>query len=102
MTSAKKGVRLEGLKMTGESLQIETIYRSKTGSNVDQMNTLISAMRKSNEGKRVGVLPKDVFGGEFYEEWQATLKRTDLEQVDIQLGVATVLAVKDDMGLVSF
>ena len=102
LTSAKKATLLEGLRMPNESLQIETIQRSKTNSNSEQINTLISTIKHSNEGKRIGVLPKDIFGGEFYEEWQAMLKRTTLEQVDIQHGIGIVLAVKDEMALVGF
>ena len=53
---------------------------------------------------KIGTLPKDKMSGKFVQEWQKVLAgaEADLKEVDVALGVSTLLAVKDSEELVSF
>jgi len=53
---------------------------------------------------KVGTLPKDKMTGKFVQEWQKVLAgaEADLKEVDVALGVSTLLAVKDSEELVGF
>jgi hypothetical protein len=51
---------------------------------------------------KVGTLPKDKMAGKFVTEWQGVLSSSgaDIKEVDVALGVSTLLAAKDSEELV--
>lgn len=80
-------------------IPIETIERPKAGGNRAQMEQLLTSIQKSYSGKRIGVLTKDVFSGEFYTEWNNLLKGNELQSVDVAIGISVSLSIKDEASL---
>lgn len=57
---------------------------------------LIKAMKESKAGKTLGVFPKDEYTDEFCESWKAALKGEEFEKVDISVGIAYIIAPKEE------
>lgn len=57
-------------------------------------------MKKSKNGKTIGVFAKDSFPGEFCELWKKALKDASFETVDIGASIAYILAPKEESELV--
>lgn len=53
-------------------------------------------MKGSKGGKTLGVFPKDEYTDEFCESWKVALKEEDFEKVDISVGIAYILAPKEE------
>lgn len=51
-------------------------------------------------GSHCGNLTKEQHTGDFYTAWDAALKASELKLVDLNAGIASVLAVKDENEIV--
>ncbi|KAJ3107159.1 FACT complex subunit spt16 [Phlyctochytrium bullatum] len=94
---------LAGLKDSKalESIPVEFLIRGKDENvNKGHFATLVAYLRESGEGKKVGVLLKDKVFGKFVKEWREVMGSSQLEEVDVTPGIATVLSVKDADDLV--
>ncbi|KAI9144721.1 FACT complex component Spt16 [Paraphysoderma sedebokerense] len=95
--STKKASYLEQLK--GGSVDVEILRRSKDEeANAKTLDQLISFISSSGEGKKLGVFPKDKYGGKLITEWKSALEKSgkDFEEVDATVGVAVIMSVKDE------
>lgn len=100
VTTKKKAAYLEPLK--GGKTPVEVLVRGKDpAENAKQFEKCLDIIK--NAGKKVGVLPKDVQGGPFAEEWKKVYGdiSKDVEEVDAAVTISTAaLSVKDEKELV--
>ncbi|KAI9199412.1 FACT complex subunit-domain-containing protein [Polychytrium aggregatum] len=99
LCGAKKANYLEPLKQYERGVPLEIFIRGKeAGSNLEGFQKLFEVMAGSKAGKRIGVLTKDQYSSKFYTEWKEALGNapTKFEQVDISVGIGSVLAIKDE------
>ncbi|BGP43975.1 FACT complex subunit spt16 [Rhodotorula kratochvilovae] len=76
-------------------VKVEILTRGKDeGENKKLFEQIIDTI---GEGNKVGTLPKDKMAGKFVNEWAGVLAGSgkDLKEVDVAMGVSTLLAVKD-------
>ncbi|GAA6022046.1 hypothetical protein JCM10207_001030 [Rhodosporidiobolus poonsookiae] len=97
VVSASKAKLLQPiLKAEGDKkVEVEILTRSKDeAENKKLFEKIIEVI---GEGNKIGTLPKDKMSGKFVTEWQGVLQGSgaDLKEVDVALGVSTLLAVKD-------
>ncbi|GAA5853260.1 hypothetical protein JCM9279_006278 [Rhodotorula babjevae] len=76
-------------------VKVEILTRSK--DEAENKKLFEQVIDTIGEGKKVGTLPKDKMVGKFVNEWNAVLAGSgkDIKEVDVALGVSTLLAVKD-------
>ncbi|GAA6024570.1 hypothetical protein JCM11491_002703 [Sporobolomyces phaffii] len=98
VVSASKAKLLQPIAKSpsgSDSVEVEILTRSKDeAENKKQFERIIEIV---GNGNKVGTLPKDKMAGKFVQEWQKVLAaaEADLKEVDVALGVSTLLAVKD-------
>ncbi|GAA5845081.1 hypothetical protein JCM5353_007425 [Sporobolomyces roseus] len=97
VVSASKAKLLQPITSSSGSdkVEVEILTRSKDeAENKKQFEKIIEII---GNGNKVGTLPKDKMTGKFVQEWQKVLAgaEADLKEVDVALGVSTLLAVKD-------
>ncbi|EPZ34080.1 FACT complex subunit Spt16p/Cdc68p domain-containing protein [Rozella allomycis CSF55] len=100
LTSQKKASYLEPLvvKMSEKQIPVVLLKRAKDGSNEEEIfEEFVGYVKKSRNGRVVGMLNKDVFSGRVYGKCVEKMK--EFERVDVTFGISTVLAVKDEEGL---
>ncbi|GAA5820245.1 hypothetical protein JCM10212_000770 [Sporobolomyces blumeae] len=76
-------------------VEVEILTRSKDDAeNKKLFERIIEII---GNGNKVGTLPKDKMVGKFVQEWQRVVEGAgaDFKEVDVSLGVSTLLAVKD-------
>ncbi|KAL1917850.1 uncharacterized protein VTP21DRAFT_3684 [Calcarisporiella thermophila] len=100
VTSQNKASLLNGLRQGDNQVPIEILVRGKDEEqNKKQFKeSIIQVIKKSNKGKRLGILPKDKFDGKIVNEWKDAFSEAGagIEEVDVSGGIAAVLAVKDE------
>ncbi|GAA5890025.1 hypothetical protein JCM5296_004746 [Sporobolomyces johnsonii] len=76
-------------------VEVELLTRSK--DEAENKKLFEQIIKTIGDGNKVGTLPKDKMAGKFVQEWQTVLAGSgaDLKEVDVAMGVSTVLAVKD-------
>ncbi|KAG5439124.1 hypothetical protein PCANB_001423 [Pneumocystis canis] len=95
LTSDKKATILEMLREDLQCFPITVFRRSKQPTeSAEVLKKIVSVME--NAGKRVGILAKDVFKGKFSDEWRSVYRSEAFEEVDVSMGIAMVMAVKED------
>ncbi|KAJ3213204.1 FACT complex subunit spt16 [Clydaea vesicula] len=98
VSSQKKGAILEQLIKEGSSLQIQVLKRSKDETENKAIFKQVLELMNATDSKNVGIFPKDKFNGKFITEWTNAREEyeTKFKDVDVSVGVANVLAVKDE------
>ncbi|GIL93381.1 hypothetical protein Vretifemale_20793, partial [Volvox reticuliferus] len=100
LTSQKKASLLQPLVdacSRGEagSLQMELLVKPKAEDGSAQCAQLLDAARAAEADPVVGHLPKDKHTGKLHEVWVAALGASGMSTVDINSGIADLLAIKD-------
>ena len=75
------------------------INREKTDTDKAYLKEAIELIKKSKNGKRIGVFPKDKYDGDFFVDWNKSVEQAGLEKVDASVLISSVLAVKDEAEL---
>ncbi|KAK2708854.1 hypothetical protein QYM36_014471, partial [Artemia franciscana] len=76
--------------------QIKLYGRDKNDKDKANFEKLVSIIMKSKKGKTVGLFPKEKFPGEFTDAWREALKKVNVEQVDIGVSMAYLMASKEE------
>ncbi|XP_064546218.1 FACT complex subunit spt16 isoform X2 [Drosophila montana] len=98
LTSKKK---IEFLKqaqnITEEGVpEIKLLVRDRNDKDQANFDKLITTIKNSKKGKRLGVFTKDAFPGEFSEAWKKMLTAAKFEHVDISTIIAYLMCPKDE------
>jgi nucleosome binding factor SPN SPT16 subunit len=93
LSSAKKAAILESLKAKDTDDRLVILTRSKDAEIMKGIWETVVEML----GDNIGVFPKDVFEGKFYDEYKKFVKA---EQTDVTLPISLILAAKDESELV--
>lgn len=91
--------QIEGIKDTEHLPKFRFINREKNDSDKAFLKDSIEMIKKSKNGKRIGVFPKDKYEGEFFNDWSKTIDKAGFEKVDASGLISAVLAFKDDTEL---
>lgn len=75
------------------------INREKTDNDKTYLKDSIELIKKSKNGKRIGVFPKDKYDGEFFIEWNRSIDQAGFEKLDASGLISSILAVKDETEL---
>eukprot|EP00126_Sphaerothecum_destruens_P005390 Sdes_comp18736_c0_seq1m9094 len=75
--------------------------RSKEDQDKSNFTTICECIRKSKNGKKVGVISKDSFQGSFIQSWTTFSKSQDFEEVDISMAISVIMSVKDQEEIAS-
>ncbi|XP_065915341.1 FACT complex subunit SPT16-like [Dysidea avara] len=70
--------------------------RNKNDSDTENFKKILTAIKSSKSGGRIGVFTKDNFTGDFVEGWKKVLEDTNLEMTDVSAVFAYVSSVKDN------
>ncbi|XP_065185359.1 FACT complex subunit SPT16-like isoform X1 [Sycon ciliatum] len=81
-----------------DSVKVSLVLRSKE-DNSGSFADIFSQVKDSKNGKRLGILAKDKFGGDFVPEWQKAISGSGLETVDESAHLAYIIAPKDSAEL---
>ncbi|XP_065583558.1 FACT complex subunit spt16-like [Artemia franciscana] len=76
--------------------QIKLYGRDKNDKDKANFEKLVSIIMKSKKGKTVGLFPKEKFPGEFTDAWREALKKVNVDQVDIGVSMAYLMASKEE------
>lgn len=78
--------------------KIELLIRNKVDSNKENWDTILKGLKS---GSKIGVFSKDKFPGDFYHECIDNIFKTEnqFDKVDINSGIANIVAVKEDVEL---
>jgi len=76
------------------SHKVTVLTRDKTDKDKANFEQVISMLKESKKGAKIGTLAKEKNAGPFASAWDEALKASDLEVVDIQHGIADFLAIK--------
>ncbi|XP_030831419.1 FACT complex subunit SPT16 [Strongylocentrotus purpuratus] len=76
--------------------QITLMTREKGDSNKANFEKLVTAIKGSKEGAKLGTFQKDKFPGDFMEGWRTALSNGGFQQVDISPDFARMMAVKEE------
>jgi len=87
---------LESVKEEKGVPSIKLLVRDKNDKDKENFSKLIESMKKSKNGKKIGVFSKDNFHGEFMDSWKDAMKKEKLETIDISSGAAYVMAAKEE------
>lgn len=100
MASEKKCKYLEtALTNQSSTIIFQALPKTKDeGMNRENFNKLLGVARKC--GHNVGMLMQTDLKGPFMQAWQNSFDQSQLEKVDVALGLALMLAVKDEAELV--
>ncbi|GAA5943636.1 hypothetical protein JCM10213_008931 [Rhodosporidiobolus nylandii] len=97
VVSASKAKLLKPIETPegGSKVDVEILTRTKDDAHNKTLFEQI--IQTIGDGNKVGALPKDKMAGKFVTEWQSVLQgsNADLKEVDVAMGVSTLLAVKD-------
>ncbi|OZJ06388.1 hypothetical protein BZG36_00744 [Bifiguratus adelaidae] len=99
ITSHSKAAHLQALDAAEKRIPMEVHVRTKDAEkNKELYKNVLEQVKKSRDGKRLGVPVKDQYKGKVVDEWKEALNDfdTQFEQVDITAGLANVLAVKEE------
>jgi len=101
MASEKKCKYLEtALANQSSTITFQALHKTKDeGMNRENFNKLLGIARKCCNS--VGMPLQTDLRGPFMQAWQNSFDQSQLEKVDISLGLALLLAVKDESELVS-
>ncbi|GAA5939274.1 hypothetical protein JCM3775_007175 [Rhodotorula graminis] len=82
---------------TGVDKPVKVEILTRTKDEAENKKLFEQVIDTIGEGNKVGTLPKDKMVGKFVNEWNAVLSGSgkDIKEVDVALGVSTLLAVKD-------
>ncbi|XP_059614643.1 FACT complex subunit spt16 isoform X2 [Phlebotomus argentipes] len=75
---------------------VKLLIRDRTDQDKANFAKLVEAIRKSKNGKTLGVFLKDVCGGDFCEAWRAALKNENFDEVDIGAAMGYLMCPKED------
>ncbi|XP_062500756.1 FACT complex subunit SPT16-like [Corticium candelabrum] len=78
--------------------EVQLLLRNKD-DNSDNFKRIFDAVKKSGEGKKLGMFLKDKLASAFIKQWNAALEKETIEKVDVSAGFAYVMAPKDDSEL---
>lgn len=76
-------------------------YVLQTDKDKENFNKLISEIKKSKNGKALGLFVKDNYPGEFCESWKNALKEEKFENIDVSSSFANLMATKEDSEIIT-
>lgn len=87
----------QGKENEGDVPAITLLVRDKNDKDKANFEKIIDAIKKSREGRTLGVFSKDKFKSEFLDAWKDVLKSAKLENTtDVSTAFAYILAQKDE------
>ncbi|XP_063359714.1 FACT complex subunit spt16 [Cydia amplana] len=92
---------IENSKEDSDLPPAKLLVRDRTDKDKENINKLIQEMKKSKNGKTVGLFVKDNFPGEFCESWKVALKAEKFENVDVSASFANLMATKEDSEIIT-
>lgn len=91
--------QIESGKENDHLPRFKFITREKNESDKSFLNEAIELIKKSKDGKKIGVFPKEKFEGDFFKDWNKTMDQAGFDKIDASVIVSSILAVKDDIEL---
>ena len=91
--------QVEGSKENDSIPKYKFINREKTDSEKTFLKEAIETLKKSHNGRKIGVFPKDKYDGEFIKDWNKAVDQGGFEKFDASHLISSILAVKDDAEL---
>lgn len=91
--------QVEGGKENDQIPKFKFINREKTDVDKTYLKEAIEAIKKSHQGKKIGVFPKEKYDGEFIKDWNKHIDQGGFEKFDASHLVSSILAVKDETEL---
>lgn len=91
----------ESAKDENSIVPIKLLVRDRNDKDEANFKTLIDVIKKSKDGKTIGVFAKDNYPGEFMDAWRAMLKKESFSTVDISSAAAFLMAPKEDSELIT-
>lgn len=91
--------QVEGGKENDSIPKYKFINREKTDSEKTFLKEAIETLKKSHNGRKIGVFPKDKYDGEFIKDWNKAVDQGGFEKFDASHLISSILAVKDDAEL---
>ncbi|MCL4118736.1 UNVERIFIED_CONTAM: hypothetical protein GTU68_027378 [Idotea baltica] len=103
LASKKKIQILESLeKHKDENSNVPPVIlliRDKNDKDKSNLSKLISAIKESKGGSKIGVYSKDKFSSDLIDSWRKCIKEEGFEQIDMSAQMAIVMSVKEDSEL---
>lgn len=101
--SSKKKIeflrQIEANKDENNVPPVKLLTREKGDVDKSHMKKLIEEIKKSKNGKTIGLFAKENYPGDFIELWRSILKKESFESVDVSGAVACVMAPKEEIEL---
>ncbi|EEB10631.1 FACT complex subunit SPT16, putative [Pediculus humanus corporis] len=91
--------QIENNESDGDVPPIKLLIREKGDEDRANMEKLVEEIKKSNNGKVLGVFMKDNYIGPFVDSWKNVLKKNNFENVDMSAAFALLSSPKDDVEL---
>ncbi|GAA5982684.1 hypothetical protein JCM11641_002335 [Rhodosporidiobolus odoratus] len=97
VVSASKAKLLQPISKPEGSATVEVEILTRGKDEAENKKLFEKIIDVIGDGGKVGALPKDKMGGKFVTEWQNVLAGSgkDMKEVDVAVGVSTLLAAKD-------
>ena len=86
----------DGQKQMENIPPIHLLLRNKGDNDAANFKELVDGIKKSKEGKNVGVFVKDKFSGDFSDAWKAAFQEAKFEKTDISPQLAYIMSVKEE------
>jgi nucleosome binding factor SPN SPT16 subunit len=80
----------------GLPAKLELHIRDRSDEDKTNFLKLIDALKRSKQGKTLGVFSKDNYPGPFMDAWRAALKKEHFETADVSADIAYVMAPKEE------
>lgn len=98
--SSKKKIeflrQIEASKDENNVPPVKLLTREKGDVDKSHMKKLIEEIKKSKNGKTIGVFGKENYPGPFADLWRSMLKKENFDSVDVSAAVAYVMAPKEE------
>jgi nucleosome binding factor SPN SPT16 subunit len=95
--SSIKLFKVESGKENDYLPKFKFITRDKSDvQNTSFFNEAVELIKKSHNGKKVGLLLKEKHDGDFVKNWSKTIDQAGFDKVDASVIIASILAVKDE------
>ncbi|RNA22609.1 FACT complex subunit SPT16 isoform X2 [Brachionus plicatilis] len=91
--------QIESGKENDHLPRFKFIIREKNESDKSFLTEAIELIKKSKEGKKIGVFPKEKFDGDFFKDWNKSLDQAGFDKTDASGLVSSILAIKDELEL---
>ncbi|XP_065094443.1 FACT complex subunit spt16-like, partial [Ochlerotatus camptorhynchus] len=80
---------------------VKLLVQDKNEKDKANFEKLLKAIKKSKDGKTLGVFFKDNFQGEFCESWRAFVKDKSFDTVDISIPIGYIMCSKEDSEVIT-